>query len=112
MLEYSRNNDIPLHPKYTYFWADISVDEVIDLRNQLIRDSVDVVKNNFKLIYKEIFLKLGLFYQIKDQRIILDDGFKPLVTQLGLRIKDSKLVLEADVNKTDNVIELILPYQK
>ena len=112
LLEYSRSNGIPLHPKYTYFWADISVDEVSDLRNQLIRDSADVVNNNFKLIYKEIFLKLGLFYQIKDQRLILNDGFKPLVTQLGLIVKNSKLVLESDANETDNVIELISSLSK
>ena len=112
LLEYSRSNNIPLHPKYTYFWADISVDEISELRNQLIKDSKDVLNNNFKLIYKEIFLKLGLFYEIKDQKLILDDGFKPLVTQLGLQVKDSNLVSESNINETDNVIELISSLSK
>ena len=57
-------------------------------------------------------MKLGLFYEIKDQKLILDDGFKPLVTQLGLQVKDSKLVSESNINETDNVIELISSLSK
>ena len=84
LLEFSKSKNVPLHPKFTYFWADLNTREVLDLRSQLIKDSLDVTRNKFKLMYKDIFQRLGLFYSIVDKTVFLKDGFEPLIRLLGL----------------------------
>ena len=69
LLEFSKSKHVPLHPKFTYFWADLNTSEVLDLRSQLIKDSLDVTRNKFKLMYKDIFQRLGLFYSIVDKTV-------------------------------------------
>ena len=107
LLAYSKEHKIPLHPNYTYFWADLSVNEINDLRNQLIKDAANVLDNKFKLIYKEIFLRLGIFYKTIDQRLVLKDGFLPLIKNLGLEAKDNSIVVSLDLIDTENSLELI-----
>ena len=54
--KYSKENKIPLHPKFTYFWSDLDCREIIDLRNQLIKDATNVLENKFmKIDIKQSF---------------------------------------------------------
>ena len=107
LFDYSIENKIPLHPKYTYYWSDLSVKEILDIRNQLIRHSKKVLANQFPLIYKEIFIRLGLFYKINDNFIILDDGYEPLIKQLGLKKAKDSIESFREPNETDDVLELV-----
>ena len=34
LLEFSKRHQVPLHPKYTYYWGDLDTKEINDLRNQ------------------------------------------------------------------------------
>ena len=105
--KYSKKNNIPLHPKFTYFWSDLDCREVIDLRNQLIKDSENLKNNTFKLIYKDIFQRLGLFYKTHNQMLILDDGLAPLLTQLGLEEADNSIISLKDPIDADDSLSLI-----
>ena len=107
IFEYCLVNKIPLHPRYTYYWSDLEVKEILDIRSQLIRNSEKVIDNKFPLMYKEIFIRLGFFYKLEDNLIVLDDGYEPLVKQLGLT--KNGLVLESccEPIKTENTLELI-----
>jgi len=107
LSKYSKENKIPLHPKYTYFWPDLDVKEINDLRNQLIKDATNVLDNKFKLIYKEILLKLGVFYKTENQMLNLSDGIVPLINQLGLQITDNSLTPVSDSIETEDSLELI-----
>ena len=107
LLDYSKEHKIPLHPNYTYYWADLGVNEINDLRNQLIKDAVNVLDNKFKLIYKEIFLRLGIFYKTVEQRLVLKDGFLPLIKQLGLEVKDNSIIASSESIDTDDSLELV-----
>jgi len=107
LLDYSREHKIPLHPNYTYYWADLGVNEISDLRNQLIKDAVNVLDNKFKLIYKEIFLRLGVFYKTVEQRLVLKDGFFPLIKQLGLEVKENSIIVSSKSIDTDDSLELV-----
>ena len=107
LLDYSKEHKIPLHPNFTYYWNDLGVNEINDLRNQLIKDAVNVLDNKFKLIYKEIFLRLGIFYKTIDQRLVLEDGFLPLIKQLGLEVKGNSISLALESIDTDSSLDLI-----
>ena len=73
----------------------------------MIKDAANVLDNKFKLIYKEIFLRLGIFYKTIDQRLVLKDGFLPLIKNLGLEAKDNSIVVSLDLIDTENSLELI-----
>ena len=54
LYNFCKENDLHLHPKYTYNWGDLDHNEILDLRNQLVRNGSEVVKNRFSKIYKDI----------------------------------------------------------
>ncbi len=107
LFNYSLENKIPLHPKYTYYWADLEVKEIIDLRNQLIKDAKSVMENRFKSVYKEIFLRLGIYYKTTDKSIILDEGIESLLRQLGLEIQGPSIASILDPKDTEDSLELV-----
>ena len=98
---------MPLHPNYTYNWGDLDYNEILDLRNQLVRNGSDVVKNRFSKIYKEIFVKLGMFFRIEDNVIVLDEGHYPLITLLAIKETDGKLLASELDNCSDNSLTLL-----
>lgn len=101
---FCKENDLPLHPKYTFNWGDLECNEILDLRGQLVRNGPDVVKNRFSKIYKEVFIKLGMFFRIEDNTIVLDEGHEPLITLLGIKETDGKLLAsELDSHSNDSL---------
>ena len=107
LYNFCKENDLPLHPKYTYNWGDLDSKEILDLRNQLVRNGSEVVKNRFSKIYKEIFVKLGMFFRIEDNVIVLDEGYDPLITLLGIKEVDGKLLASEIGNYSDDSLSLL-----
>lgn len=77
-LEISTKYDIPLHPKYSFYWESITINEFLFLRNILFSSINDKYhKPEIKFFYnyelKIIFEKLGVFHSVNDsdQTIIL-----------------------------------------
>lgn len=80
-IKISSQFDVPLHPKYSFYWESINIKEFMFLRNNLLSAIKD---NHGKMItvnflyngdLKIIFEKIGLFHSINDtgQTIILED---------------------------------------
>ncbi|TFF99069.1 MAG: DNA polymerase II large subunit [Promethearchaeota archaeon] len=72
-LKISKKYDIPLHPKYTDFWANLSIDELKILRNAFQKgyqkdNSKIVLEHNLKV--KKILEKAFIIHSIKNDRII------------------------------------------
>ena len=107
LYNFCKENDLPLHPKYTYNWGDLDHNEILDLRNQLVRNGSEVVKNRFSKIYKEIFVKLGMFFRIEDNVIVLDEGYEPLITLLGIKETGGKLLASELDNYSDDSLTLL-----
>ena len=107
LYNFCKENDLPLHPKYTYNWGDLDHNEILDLRNQLVRNGSEVVKNRFSKIYKEIFVKLGMFFRIEDNVIVLDEGYDPLITLLGIKETGGKLLASELDNYSDDSLTLL-----
>ena len=106
-FEYSLENNVPLHPRYTYYWADLGVKEILDIRNQLIRHGKKILDNKFPLMYKEIFIRLGIFYKISNNSMVLEDGYEPLIRQLGLSQSQESIVSHCDPIETEDTLELL-----
>lgn len=80
-LQISAQFNIPLHPRYSFYWESINIKEFLFLRNILL--SVIDINNNstptIQFLYnsdlKIIFEKLGVFHSINNtqQTIILSD---------------------------------------
>ena len=63
---------LPLHPKYSFYWDTIGLDEVLYLKDRLAGD----LPHDAKL--KDILERLGVAHSIATDRILLDDSSQSL----------------------------------
>ena len=63
---------IPLHPRWTYFWRNITDHELIKLRNVMLSVSSNNIPQNPEI--KEILEKLYIPHKILQGKIVLDEG--------------------------------------
>lgn len=101
-FELSKNYNIPLHPKYTYFYHDASIDEINSIRNWLYETSSDhEFENGIKLDIrpeKRILEILGVEHYIEEGKIVInqEDAYallntlgEPLATGENLETLDA-----------------------
>jgi DNA polymerase II large subunit len=91
--------EVPLHPRFAYFWKELVFEEVSLLRSTLtkadrISQSNQLVELSFPLSskVKEILEKLCVPHEVKEERIVL--GQDAIILASCLRINDSKLRLK------------------
>ena len=87
-LKLSRGLGIPLHPKYTYFWNSLSLDEVNRLRDGLLKsfskiDGSQMVLTNLDGETKSLLEKICIPHEVEGDQVIVPDG-KVLHETLGL----------------------------
>ncbi len=98
-IELSKKLGIPLHPKWTYFWRNISGADVLTLRDYILRSNDGVLPNERKL--KLILEKLFIEHEVIGQKIKLSEAdFKALKELL-------KLIDPSKINKSMNGLEAI-----
>ncbi len=106
-LNISEEYRIPLHPKYTYLWHDIDIDQLEHLRDHISENgvldpafhslSLDL-KNTVSKGMKEILENLLILHTIKDAMIRIEDP-APLLRCLGL---DNTLAKNTTSRGTEN----------
>ena len=57
--------------------------------------------------FTKIFVKLGLFFRIEDNVIVLDEGYDPLITLLGIKQTSGKLLASELDNYSDDSSTLL-----
>ncbi|MFX1295201.1 MAG: DNA polymerase II large subunit [Promethearchaeota archaeon] len=71
---------IPIYPKYNYFWGSISKQELISLRNWLRTGSFKEKPPSFKLEYnlkmKDLLEKLGIPHKLVNNKIVFTENTK------------------------------------
>ncbi len=103
----SRNMGIPLFPDYDFFWHDLTVDEIMRLRNKVIESSV----SNDRLIISmdpgifDILVKLGVEFT-SDDRIYVRD-FYPMVICLGLDLDAGRITIRKKEILGDDPMTLV-----
>ena len=70
---------IPLHPKYSFYWESISVDEIILLKNEFLKKSF-IEKNN-NLIYNKDSTNQ---YYYESFSIVYNETIKDILERLGV----------------------------
>ncbi|HPJ83219.1 MAG TPA: DNA polymerase II large subunit [Methanothrix sp.] len=88
-IEISRRWNVPLHPRFTYLWHDLSVEKYRDLRETV--SSEGVLEGGFLLLplsAMESLETLLVLHRVRDQRIEVDD---PLTLLLSLGIEPEGL---------------------
>ena len=71
---------IPLHPKFNYFWGSVSEQEIASLRNWLLtgksKDDSSSLELDHDLTMKKILEKLGVPHDLQENKIIITDHIK------------------------------------
>ena len=117
---YALNTNTPLHPKYTYYWHDVSKEDILELRNWLLTGNEEEISanndnnsnsNNYNIwkiqfnnkdennIKSKRTLELigcphnVIYSENKEQYIIIDEYY-PLLYSLGYDIENNNDLLE------------------
>ena len=104
-FEISKKLGLALHPKYSFYWDSLTVEEVLYLKDRLTSD----IPLPFDTKLKDILERLGVVHSITHDQIILDDSNQ--ATSLK-RLLGGPAVVESNnaiefVNKTSGV--LVMP---
>jgi DNA polymerase II large subunit len=106
-IKLSKIFNVPLHPRFTYFWREIDFDELLTLRQEVldsepIRRGDGALSISIKLSrkVKDILEKLWIPHRVCGSRIELDEDGVILqhllrIDEPGLRLKDKRSVIES-----------------
>ncbi|MFO8019408.1 MAG: DNA-directed DNA polymerase II large subunit [Promethearchaeia archaeon] len=89
-IKISRQFDIPLHPAYTDFWGNISVEEAHELRTALLnnyKETQDVYLPNQKPL-KRILEKAFILHRVKDGKLIFSRAMQSIYREI-FHLEDS-----------------------
>ena len=104
-VELSSEKDYPLHPKFTYFWDYVEIDDIRKLRDWI---SEEGEIDEGKLILpdesdmKKILEFIGIPHEIEDSMII--PTFKPILFSLGL---DEESLTKINESEKDDPLDFI-----
>jgi DNA polymerase II large subunit len=101
-IRLSKEYQVPLHPSYTDFWGNITIEELSTLRNAFIKGfSVEEKKivldndENIKIILEKAFI----IHKIKEGRIVFSKNMNFIYFQL-FRLEDKK---EVNFEREDDI---------
>ena len=133
-FEISRTFNIPLHPKYSFYWDSVNIEEVLLLREiidlqlqklhyrqhpvnkilEIINSSFCLPNDNTRL--KDILERLGVFHSLKNESRIIEIDNRDQIYSLIYRLFSESLILLPTIlskseglsdNRIRNSIELI-----
>jgi len=100
-IDLSKKYNIPLHPTYTDYWGNITIEELTSLRKVLINnfnESEDIIILDEDKKVKEILEKAFLLHKIKDNKIILSKSTSYIFRTIFGLIHQNKITLETEDN--------------
>ena len=84
-IKISNELNVPLHPKYTFYWNRISNSQLNDLVNAL--KNSEISENEIKIEndknVKEILEEICVFHSIKNSKIVISEHANALLTSIG-----------------------------
>ena len=67
-IKLSQELKIPLHPKFLYYWEFISIEDLKQISNPLLKSETEI---QYDVSHKIIFENLGVEHKIRDNKIII-----------------------------------------
>ncbi len=111
-FENSKKHDIPLHPDLTYFWNDLTVDEVDELRILLVKmgkmENGELVVTNDQNI-KNILIDLGAPHKKNSDGLYVVENGQAITRCLGLETDDYsiKIGIKGKVEEGGTTLEYV-----
>ncbi|ABO35953.1 DNA polymerase II large subunit [Methanococcus maripaludis C5] len=126
VVKYAKLTNTPLHPKYTYFWHDISKDNINVLRNWIIGGRYNESNDSWGLTYdpedpeisivKRYLELIGCPHTVVDEKVEIFEYY-PLLYSLGYDFDEKQDVVEDIEEKLQNTknnmhfINTIAPFE-
>ena len=102
-LEISLNFNIPLHPKYLYYWDQITAEEFNEI---LLPTEIQEKSIRYPITCKPVLEKLGVPHKMQNTSIILEENeakiFFNLLFREPIKYHDSDSVIE-NISKTSGI---------
>ena len=109
-LALSREKGLPLHPNFNLFWSDLTVDDVLRLREHVLKaGSLDGQRLRVPRTdsMKAILESLGALHKVEGTEIVLDEYAEPLLLGLGLTKSADRIEERTPAPPAQNPLELV-----
>jgi DNA polymerase II large subunit len=116
-FDISKRLGIPLHPRYSFFWDSVTIDEVIFLNEKLEESQVSIDYTTLHLRnddprLKDILERLGVGHSIKNGVIVINDleqiySLKNLLFFETKKTKNQISSIWSNIVETKNAIEFL-----
>jgi DNA polymerase II large subunit len=98
-LQMCAESRVPLHPKYNLFWSDLTVDDILQLRKDILEsgsyaDGKVEIPNDRTT--KDKLERLGALHRVSGDMLVLDACAKPLLLGLGLAECGTKMAAKSE----------------
>ena len=99
---------VPLHPRYSFYWESVSIDEVLLLKNQLVtskqnNDEIVSVNLTYNPELKDILERLGVVHSVENGSIRISNTDQ--IYALNCLLLESKPYSITDSRTSRSVIE-------
>lgn len=104
-LRMSREKGVPLHPRHNLFWSDMTVEELVALRQHILANATwegESLTIPDESSVKRALEGLGALHRMVDGRIRLDRYASPLIHGLGLARKEGGLTAVTELEGEDS----------
>ncbi|WP_423792561.1 DNA-directed DNA polymerase II large subunit [Methanocaldococcus indicus] len=121
-VSFALRTNTPLHPRYTYRWHDVEKEDIIKLREYLIKGK-EIEKDNKKywsvdldLDIKRILEDIGCCHLVRENKILIEEYY-PLLYSLGYDVKEKKLLIDnldkilEEAKNSMHLINLLSPFE-
>ena len=105
-VELSLKHGVPLHPRYDYFWHDITRDELSFLRRKLGDSKISGDHLLADNSLKDILVKLGVPYSVSGNELVLAEYY-PLIATVGLDIENGAIVHRRGIPDSRDIMEAV-----
>ena len=115
-INISEKLDVPLHPRYTYHWKELNVQELLELYDLLSFSKIEIDGNKIKKIIMPVVINdkrkrylelIGIPHFMATEDLIIEkDDAEALLRTMGIKDKDNISSLKKKIN--DNLEKPIL----
>ena len=110
-VKFSVEHGVPLHPDFNLFWSDLSVEDILAVREHVMRTGS--MKGGALLVANEkdaklLLERLGALHTVAGEALLIEKSSKPLLLGLGLAIEGKNVTPKTiPIPKATKSLELV-----
>ena len=106
-LSISQKSGAALHPTYTFFWNDLELSEILELRKILQSSSFENEILKVPLSAKSMLECLGVFHTVHSDVLHIEKFATSLLHSLALNVNGTDIISSKEPNNSTNQLSLI-----